>query len=502
VRGAHSAYPKTENPNSGRRNATALRLPEFGFSDRLIDSSPGRAWERDSGIAVSRATLSLNCYSSNNETLSIAHLNCEPVPRQSIMSERRKTFGSVGFTLLLGMAAGCTTAISSNNSPVAPSAPVAQVTSPASSPTASATTPEANNNAAPVNIRKNRLISNLDHPWGMAWLPDGSLLITERAGRLRLFRNGRLEPTPIAGVPPVFASGQGGLLDIALHPQFAQNRFVYLTYAHGTGEANRTRVARAVFDGQQLIDVRVIFEVSQAKSGGQHFGSRMVWLPDGTMLVAIGDGGNPPVELEGDLIRKQAQNLRSNLGKIIRLNDDGSVPSDNPFVNRSDADPKVWSYGHRNIQGLALNPVTNQVWATEHGARAGDELNRVEAGKNYGWPIVTYSQEYSGGEITQERSRPDMVNPKQVWRETIAPSGLTFYTGDRIPAWRGNLFAGGLVSGNVRRLTVNSAGEVTNEQIIDIGQRVRDVRQGPDGFLYVLTDGGGNGRLIRLEPGS
>lgn len=430
---------------------------------------------------------------------SIAHLNREPVSRQSIMSERRKTFGPVGFTLLLVMAAGCATAFSSNNSPVAPSTPVAQVASPASSPAAPAATPEVSTNTAPIIVRNNVLIRNLDHPWGMAWLPDGSLLITERAGRLRLFRNGQLEPTPIAGVPPVLASGQGGLLDIVLHPQFAQNRFVYLTYAHGTREANRTRVARAVFDGNQLTDVRVIFEVSQAKSGGQHFGSRIVWLPDSTMLVAIGDGGNPPVELEGDLIRKQAQNLRSNLGKIIRLNDDGSVPSDNPFVNRSDADPKVWSYGHRNIQGLAFDPATNQVWATEHGARAGDELNRVEAGKNYGWPIVTFSREYSGGEITQERSRPNMVDPKLVWRDTIAPSGLTFYTGDRIPAWRGNLFAGGLVSGNVRRLTINPAGEVINEQVIDIGQRVRDVRQGPDGFLYVLTDGSGNGQLIRLE---
>ena len=339
----------------------------------------------------------------------------------------------------------------------------------------------------------------LERPWGMAWLPDGSMLISEKAGRLRLLKNGVLEPTPIAGVPSVMSSGQGGLMDVSIHPRFAENRFVYLTYASGTADANRTRIARARFDGKALQDLRVIFEVSQVKSGTQHFGSRILWLPDGTMLVAIGDGGNPPVQLEGDLIRKQAQNLRSRLGKIVRLNDDGSIPRDNPFATNANADPAIWSYGHRNIQGIAFDPGTKRVWVTEHGARGGDELNLAEAGKNYGWPLVTHSQEYAGGEISQERSRPGMVDPKVVWTPATAPSGLAFYTGDRFPAWRGNLFAGGLVSQDVRRIELDAAGNVRSQEEISIGQRVRDVRQSPDGLLYVLTDES-NGKLIRLEP--
>lgn len=349
-------------------------------------------------------------------------------------------------------------------------------------------------------VRQITLIEGLERPWSMAWLPDGTLLITEKAGRLRLVRDGVLEPTPIAGVPEVMSSGQGGLMEIAIHPRFAENRLVYLTYSHGTENANRTRLARATFDGNALRNLQVIFEVSQVKSGGQHFGSRIVWLPDGTMLVAIGDGGNPPVQLEGDLIRKQAQNLRSHLGKIVRLKDDGSIPRDNPFATRADANPAIWSYGHRNIQGLTFDPSTQRVWATEHGARGGDELNLVEAGKNYGWPIVTYSQEYSGGEISQERSRPGMVDPKVVWTPATAPSGLAIYSGDHFPDWQGDLFAGGLVSRDVRRINLDATGKVLGQQAIAIGQRVRDVRQGPDGLLYILTDESENGRLIRLEP--
>lgn len=350
-------------------------------------------------------------------------------------------------------------------------------------------------------VRPVTVVENLEHPWGVVWLPDGSLLVTERPGRVRLIRNGGLDPTPIPGVPEVLAARQGGLLDISLHPQFAQNRWVYFTYAHGTLQANQTRVARARFDGQTLTDWTVIFEVDRSKEDGQHFGSRMAWLPDGTLLVSIGDGGNPPVELDGDLIRNQAQNLERRLGKIVRINDDGSIPSDNPFAGRENADPAIWSYGHRNIQGLAIDPVTNQIWSTEHGARGGDELNRIQAGQNYGWPIVTHSREYSGGVISEERSRPGMIDPLVVWTPATAPSGLAIYRGDRIPQWQGHLFAGGLVSQDVRRIQLDAAGNVVNQQPIDIGARVRDVRQGPDGLLYVLTDES-NGRLIRLEPAS
>lgn len=375
--------------------------------------------------------------------------------------------------------------------------------SPADPAISTQTNPEPSTQVAAANpapgVRKTTIVQGLDRPWSMAWLPDGSMLITEKAGRLRIVRNGKLEPTAIAGVPSVLSTNQAGLMDVSLHPRFAQNRLIYLTYSDGTIDANRTRLVRATFDGKALRNAQTIFQVTQTKSGGQHFGSRIVWLPDGTMLLAIGDGGNPPVQLEGDLIRKQAQNLRSRLGKIVRLNDDGSVPRDNPFVNNRNADPAIWSYGHRNIQGLTFDLTTRRIWATEHGSRGGDELNLVQAGQNYGWPLVTHSREYGGGEISQARSRPGMIDPKIVWTPSIAPSGLTIYRSDRVPAWNGNLFAGGLVSQDVRRIELDTTGKVQVQQRIAIGQRVRDVRQSADGFLYVLTDDS-NGQLIRLEP--
>ncbi|BAZ08330.1 glucose dehydrogenase-B [Calothrix sp. NIES-4071] len=355
--------------------------------------------------------------------------------------------------------------------------------------------------AAKQNIKQSVVVEGLERPWSIAWLPDGAMLITERPGRLRVVRNGVLEPTPVTGLPEVFAVNQGGLMDVSVHPRFAENGFIYLTYSHGTNDANRTRMARAVFDGKSLKDVKVVFEVNKAKSGGQHFGSRITWLPDNTMLLAIGDGGNPPLQLEGELIRKQAQNRNSHLGKILRLNDDGSIPKDNPFVNTGNANPAVWSYGHRNIQGLTFDAGNKRVWSTEHGARGGDELNLVEAGKNYGWPIVTYSREYSGGEITKERSRPGMVDPKTYWTPSPAPSGLAFYSNNRVPDWQGDLFSGELIGQGVRHIELDAKGNVTNQNVIDIGQRVRDVRTGPDGLLYVLTDEQ-DGRLIRLEPAS
>ena len=349
-------------------------------------------------------------------------------------------------------------------------------------------------------FRKTILVRGLEHPWGMAWLPGGDVLITERPGRLRRVRDGRLVSKPLSGLPQVFASGQGGLLDIALHPDFAQNRQVYVTYAHGDADANRTRVAHAVLEGERLTDWQVIFEVAADKPGSQHFGSRLLWLPDGTLLVSIGDGGNPPVRLEGEWIRNQAQNRASHLGKILRLNPDGSVPSDNPFLAASDAEPAIWSYGHRNIQGLAYDPLRKMVWASEHGALGGDELNVVGAGENYGWPAVTYSREYFGGfEISPHTSKPGMVDPKVVWMTAIAPSGLTVYTGNRFPQWHGDVFAGGLKSQDVRHIELDDAGRVTGQRSLRIGQRVRDVRQGPDELLYVLTDES-DGSLIRLEP--
>ena len=356
-----------------------------------------------------------------------------------------------------------------------------------------------NNVTVANNFRTTTVLQGLERPWGMAWLPDGSMLITERPGRLRIVRDGELDLEPISGVPEVFAVNHGGLLDISLHPNFAENRLVYFTYSDGTNQANHTKVARATFDGTSLQNWEDIFEVNPLKPEGQHFGSRIVWLPDNTMLVGLGDGGNPPIQLNGDYIRNQAQNLNSHLGTVVRLNDDGSIPQDNPFVNNADADSAIWSYGHRNIQGMAIDPATNRIWSHEHGSRGGDELNIVEAGQNYGWPEVSYSDEYTGGKVSEVSSRPDVPEPELIWTPSIAPSGLAFYSSDRYSQWQGDLFAGGLVSRDVRRIDLDESGNILGEESISIGQRVRDVRQSPDGMLYVLTDEQ-NGHLISIEP--
>ena len=356
----------------------------------------------------------------------------------------------------------------------------------------------SNGNVTATNVTTTTITEGLERPWGMAWLPDGSILITERPGRLRIVRNGKLDLEPVAGVPEVFAVNHGGLLDISLHPNFTENRLVYFTYADGTNQANQTKVARATFDGTRLQNWEEIFEVNTAKPGGQHFGSRIVWLPDNTLLVGLGDGGNPPIELNGAYIRNQAQNLNSHLGKVVRLNDDGSIPEDNPFVGNSDADDAIWSYGHRNIQGMTIDPETNRVWATEHGSKGGDEVNIIEPQQNYGWPKVSYSDEYTGGRVAEVSSRPDVPEPELIWTPSIAPSGLAFYNGIHSD-WQGDLFAGGLVSRDVRRLDLDEEGNILGEVSIPIGQRVRDVRESPDGMLYVLTDEQ-NGALIRIEP--
>ena len=349
-------------------------------------------------------------------------------------------------------------------------------------------------------FRAATVVQGLEHPWGLAWLPNGDLLVTERTGRLRRVRDGRLMPEPITGLPGVFNRGQGGLLDISLHPRFRDNRRVFFTYAHGNRLANHTRVASAVLNDNALEDWQVILAVPDSKVGGQHFGSRMLWLPDQTLLVSIGDGGNPPVRLKGDWIRKQAQNRRSYLGKVLRINPDGTVPRDNPFVGSADVEEALWSYGHRNIQGIAYDTLRSKVWASEHGALGGDELNIIEAGKNFGWPAVTYSREYfDGSKISPDTQQPGMVDPRVVWMTAIAPSGLVVYDGERYENWRGDIFAGGLKSQDIRRIDLDAAGRAVGQTALRIGQRVRDVRQGPDGLLYVLTDES-NGSLIRLEP--
>jgi glucose/arabinose dehydrogenase len=355
------------------------------------------------------------------------------------------------------------------------------------------------------NIVTETVVSGLVHPWGLAWLPDGNILVTERPGRLRLVKigpkgSGRLDPEAVEGVAPVYAGGQGGLLDIDLHPDFDSTRLVFLSYSHGHRSANRTRVARAVYDGDRLRNWEVIFETSVAKPGTQHFGSRLCWLPDRTLLVSVGDGGNPPVSLAGRFIREHAQNPANQLGSIVRIKPDGSIPGDNPFVDSEGFSPDIFSYGHRNIQGLAYDPVHRIIWATEHGALGGDELNRPRKGANYGWPAVTYSREYfDGSKISPDVSREGMIDPVVVWLTAIAPSGLTVYNGDRVPRWRGDLFAGALIKQSVRHISVDPDGRVTGQEELRIGARVREVSQGPDGLLYVLTDEQ-DGRLIRIKP--
>ena len=349
-------------------------------------------------------------------------------------------------------------------------------------------------------FRSRTLVQGLVHPWSLAWLPNGDLLITERPGRLRLVKDGRLEAASIPGIPKVFGSGQGGLLDVRIHPRFPDNRRIYFSYAHGNTGANHTRVAAAEFDGDRLHNWTVIFQVGVDKSGSQHFGSRLLWLPDQTLLVSIGDGGNPPVRLDGDWIRNQAQNKRSHLGAILRIDDSGAVPEGNPFADTVGAEKAIWSYGHRNIQGLVYDPLRDIVWASEHGALGGDELNHIRKGANYGWPEATFSREYVGGlKISSHTSKPGMIDPKVVWMTAIAPSGLMVYTGDRFPRWHGDLFAGGLKSQDIRRIDLDDSSQVVGQTALRIGHRVREVRQGPDGLIYILTDES-DGRLIRLEP--
>ena len=331
----------------------------------------------------------------------------------------------------------------------------------------------------------------LEHPWGLAFLPDGRLLVTERPGRLRIVEaDGRLSK-PLANLPEVAHRGQGGLLDVALDPDFASNRTIYLSYAEpGEGGAG-TAVARAVLGDTGLSDVAVIFRQQPKVGAGNHYGSRLVFAADGTLFVTMGDRF---------AYRDQAQNLANHLGKIIRINRDGSTPSDNPSVGRAGARPEIWSYGHRNVQGAALEPATGRLWTAEHGARGGDEINRPEAGKNYGWPVITYGVDYSGARIGEGTAKPGMEQPVHYWDPSIAPSGMAFYTGSAFPDWRGDLFVGSLKFGYLVRLDMEDGKIVGEERLIeDLDQRVRDVRQGPDGNLYLLTDED-DGAILRLAP--
>ena len=331
----------------------------------------------------------------------------------------------------------------------------------------------------------------LEHPWGVELLPDGRFLVTERPGRLRVVnRDGRLS-APLTGVPEVYARGQGGLLDVALSPGFAQDRLVYLSFAErGSGGAG-TAVARGRLGERGLEDTQVIWRQQPKVDGSyNHWGSRLVFRPDGTLFVTLGDRF---------VHSERAQDLSTTIGKIVRINPDGSVPRDNPFVGRAGALPEIWSYGHRNVQAAVLD-ARGELWTVEHGARGGDELNNPQPGKNYGWPVITYGVDYSGARIGIGTSHPGMEQPVYYWDPVIAPSGATFYSGTAFPDWRGDLLVGSLRPGALVRLRIANGRVTVEERYLDeLGERIRDVREGPDGAIYLLTDSS-RGRLIRVEP--
>lgn len=341
-------------------------------------------------------------------------------------------------------------------------------------------------------VRVETVARGLDHPWGLAFLPDRRMLVTERPGRLRIVAlDGRLSE-PLSGVPRVLASGQGGLLDVALDPHFEENRLVYVSYAEPEADGTAgTAVAQARLDGNRLENLRVIYRQYPKVKGNLHFGSRLVFGQDDTLFVTQGDRFEH---------RSQAQDLSSHLGKIVRIKPDGSVPRDNPFVERREARPEIWSYGHRNIQAAALHPDTGQLWTVEHGAKGGDELNRPEAGKNYGWPVITYGVDYSGDSIGEGTSKPGMEQPVYYWDPVIAPSGMAFYTGNVFPGWKGSILVGSLNPRGLVRLVLKEDKVAREERYLgELNERIRDVRQGPDGLIYVLTDSS-DGRIIRVTP--
>lgn len=332
----------------------------------------------------------------------------------------------------------------------------------------------------------------LDHPWSLAFLPDGQMLITERVGRLRVIdAQGHLLETPIEGVPDSLVATQAGLMDIILDPGFAENGRIYLSQAHGTPDANNTRVVSGRLVEGRLEDVRTVFTASPMKAGFSHFGGRMAFMPDRTLLVTLGDGFD---------YREDAQNLRNHLGTIVRLNPEGGAPSNNPFVDQADAAPEIYTYGHRNVQGLVYDAQTNRIWSHEHGPRGGDEINLIQGGHNYGWPVVTHGVDYTGARITPYTDLPGYDAPVVDWTPSIAPSGMTLYRGELFPGWQGNLFVSTLAERSVRRVRLEGTDVVEQEVLFtELGERIRDVRTGPDGALYLLTDSEA-GRVLRVVP--
>ena len=344
-----------------------------------------------------------------------------------------------------------------------------------------------------VKLRAVPVVKGLVNPWSLTFLPNGDMLVTERPGRLRIVRKGVLDPTPITGVPEVWATGQGGLLEVLPHPQFAQNNLLYLTYSKACEKGATTALLRGKFDGKALTEAKDLFVADNCNTGNPHFGSKLAFGRDGMLYMTIGE--------RGDRVRGQNTNIHG--GKILRLKEDGTVPPDNPFVGKAEHKPEIYSYGHRNPQGLAFHPDTGVLWATEHGPQGGDELNNIQAGKNYGWPIASYGREYApnGVVVSDHPWKEGIEEPTMLWIPSIGASGLMVYSGEQFPEWKGQLFAGGLSGLQLHRFAFNEKGGLLGREamIEPLRQRIRDVRQGPDGYIYLAVDLNPGG-VLRLEP--
>jgi glucose/arabinose dehydrogenase len=347
------------------------------------------------------------------------------------------------------------------------------------------------------------IAEGLVQPWGMTFLPNGDMLVTEKPGRLRIVRNGKLLPNAVQGLPRLRAAGQGGLLDVLPHPNFASNRLLYISYSKPNADSTQavTAVARARFENDRLTNVQDIFEANSWSQRG-HFGSRLAFDRNGFLFITLGDR---QVEPSGDLEAHPAQDLTKHHGKTIRLHDDGRVPADNPFVSQANAMPQIWTYGHRNMQGLVIHPESGDVFVTEHGPQGGDEVNVLQPGKNYGWPVIGYGVNYrTGNAIHTGTHKQGMEQPAHVWVPSIGTSGLMIYTGDKFPQWKGSMFAGGMVGEQLVRLTLDGRRVMNVETLVQRMGRIRDVRQSPDGYIYLAIDhrDGQPTPILRLEPAS
>jgi aldose sugar dehydrogenase len=334
------------------------------------------------------------------------------------------------------------------------------------------------------------LAEGLNHPWSIAFLPDGRMLVTERAGRLRVIEQGRLVEEPVQGVPEAYVRSQAGMFEVMLDPAYADNGWIYLSFAHGRAERNSTRVVRGRLEGGHFTDMEVLFTAAPLQNTPVHYGGRMAFLADDTLVIGLGDGFD---------FREDAQRLDSHTGTIVRIHRDGSIPDDNPFIGRDDARPEIYSYGHRNVQGIVFDSRSGLLWAHEHGPRGGDELNLVFPGRNYGWPVATFGVDYTGARVSPYTSRPGMEDPLIDWTPSIAPSGMTLYRGEQFPDWDGSLLVTALVARDVRRIPLDGRQVRGEERLFsEIGERLRDIKTGPDGALYVLTDKP-QGRVLRIS---